>query len=56
MGKMKDLAIQGYFLCECCEMNLPQSPTMPEMCIPCAIDMLYSDILLNRAALEEADR
>lgn len=55
MSKMKDLAIQDSFICEHCEMNLPQSPTMREMCILCAIDMLYCDILLNRAALGEVD-
>jgi hypothetical protein len=38
------MSMQPDFVCENCELDLPQSPIWEEFCIPCHIAMLESDI------------
>jgi len=52
MGMMKDLSIQDGFICDHCELPLPQSPTWEEFCIYCTIEMLRNDIEINANALK----
>ena len=47
---LKDLAIQDGFICDHCEMPLPQSPTWEEFCVYCTIEMLRNDIEINEKA------
>jgi hypothetical protein len=49
MGKMKDLVIQDGFICNHCELPLPQSPTWEEFCIYCTMMMLENDMQENHA-------
>ena len=52
MGKMKDLAIQDGFICDHCELPLPQSPTWEEFCIYCTMMMLHNDIEINKEVFQ----
>jgi hypothetical protein len=55
MGMLKDMAIQDGFICDHCELPLPQSPTWEEFCIYCTIEMLRNDIEINASALKEKE-
>jgi hypothetical protein len=38
------MSMQTNFVCELCELSLPQSPSWEEFCIHCNIQMLESDL------------
>jgi hypothetical protein len=52
MGMMKDLSIQDGFICDACELPGMQSPTWDDLCVPCTIAFLESDLEINRAAMK----
>jgi hypothetical protein len=41
------------FICQNCELSLPQSPTWDELCIYCTMMMLENDMQLNKKVHQE---